>query len=235
MEVTRYGDATEAKKSLLIIPPTGGTNLIDRSYARQFCAQGFDVYILNSWTDQNEQAIDLELHQRFYSRAQRALAITLAQTKSAFVGVLGTSVGALHATIAAATNERINAVFSIVGGIPIAEVIVGSDQQAMQDLKAARKTKYGFTTDAQNIKAIGSAFHLEPKAQKPLSRRIDYGMSIAENDTTVAFANQIELRDFWQPKTVIVLRNNHYWGIVKTWLFHSAELVDFFSASALKN
>ncbi len=235
VDVTRYGDIAESEKSLLIIPPTGGTNLIDRSYAREFCAKGFDVYILNSWTEQNESATDLELHQRFYGRARRALVITLEQTKSAFVGVLGTSVGALHATVAAATVERINAVFSVVGGTPIAEVIVESDQKAMRDLKAARRTRYGFTSDAQNIAAIGGAFHLEPRLQKALSKRKDYGMAMAENDTTVPFENQRKLRDFWQPEKVIVLSSDHFWGIVKTWLFHSGELVKFFEASFEKS
>ena len=235
VDVTRYGDGAESKKSLLIIPPTGGTNLIDRSYAREFCAKGYDVYILNSWTEQNEQATDLELHQRFYGRARRALLITLDQTKSAFIGVLGTSVGALHASVAAATIERVNAVFGVVGGTPIAEVIVGSDQKAMQDLKAARKTRYGFTSDAQNIAAIGGAFQLEPMLQKALAKRKDYAMSMAENDTTVPFENQRKLRDFWQPEKVIVISGDHFWGIVKTWLFHSGELVKFFEASFEKS
>ena len=30
-----------ADKTLLIMPPTGGTNYIDQSYAKQFCKAGF--------------------------------------------------------------------------------------------------------------------------------------------------------------------------------------------------
>jgi hypothetical protein len=42
------------QKSILIIPPTGGTNFIDRSYGKLFCENGFDVFILDRWTDDDE-------------------------------------------------------------------------------------------------------------------------------------------------------------------------------------
>jgi hypothetical protein len=38
----------QIKKLLIILPPTGGTNFIDRSYAKMFCQNGYQVITLNS-------------------------------------------------------------------------------------------------------------------------------------------------------------------------------------------
>ena len=51
---TRFYPFSGSQKSILIIPPTGGTNLIDRSYARHLCAAGHNVYILDRWTMYDE-------------------------------------------------------------------------------------------------------------------------------------------------------------------------------------
>jgi len=34
---------------IIIVPPTGGTNVLDRSYARKLCAEGFSAHILSHW------------------------------------------------------------------------------------------------------------------------------------------------------------------------------------------
>lgn len=234
VNVTVYNPESDTKKSLLIIPPTGGTNIIDRSYAKQFRKAGYRVYILNSWTDDNENSTDIEIHQRFYGRAQKAIGLVLKEIKTPFVGMIGTSVGALHASISAATVPNLNAVFSIVGGAPIAEVVVTSDQQAMKDLRDARKVRYGYKTDQDNIKAIGAAFTLEPMQQGDLYKHKSLGMTLAQHDDTVTYLSQEQLRNYWQPRTVITLPSNHFWGIVKMWLFHSDELEKFFEDSAAK-
>jgi len=233
-DLSIYSGEVESSKSIIIFPPTGGTNLIDRSYAREFCTNGFDVIILNSWTGQNEKSIELELHQRFYSRAQTALNLALTKTKSSFVGLLGTSVGALHASVAAATNERIKAVFAITGGVPIAEVVVLSDQKAMIDLKDARKKQFNLKTDDEIIAEISKVFHLEPMLQGELYRTKDLGVAIAAEDSTVPTDNQKKLVEFWKPKKIITLSNSHFWGIVNTWLFHTEEIIEFFQMSSNK-
>ncbi|MDZ4660465.1 MAG: acyl-CoA thioester hydrolase/BAAT C-terminal domain-containing protein [Pseudomonadota bacterium] len=231
VQLTHYDPEGKSLKSILILPPTGGTNLIDRSYAKEFCAKGYDVYILNTWTDKLEESPDLEYHQRFYTRGQKAISRVLAEVKTPFVGLLGTSIGALHSSIAATTVEKIDAVFIIVGGAPIAEIVLSSDQQQMIDLKYARKKLYGFKNDQENIEAIGKAFQLEPMQQGTLYKKKDLGMSIAKNDETVPTINQNKLRDYWQPKKVVSLSSNHFFGILKTWLFHTDELVSFFEES----
>lgn len=231
--VTCHRAATaESQKALLILPPTGGTNLIDRSYARQFQAHGYDVYVLDSWTNMNLTGSDLELHQTFYGSAQRAIALVIDRVSAPSIGLLGTSVGALHVAIAASVQQKVTAAFSILGGLPIAELIVKSDQKAMVDLKTTRMRRFHFKSDAEIIEAIGKVFFLEPKELPKNFRHKDLGLAIALNDSTVLTDNQIQLRDFWKPKIVVSMNCGHFWGIVRVWLFKSQTLIDFFDQSA---
>ena len=234
VEVTSFKPTFLTLKSLLIIPPTGGTNTIDVSYGKNFCKAGYNVFILNEWTNKDDIVVDLELHQRFYTNAQKAISMILAETKTPFIGLLGTSVGALHGAISANTIPQLDAVYLIVGGASIAEVIVGSDQEAMVNLKAERKKKFGFKNDTEIVQAIDHVFKLEPLAQGSLYKTKDIGMVIAEYDSTVPTEYQVKLRDFYQPKEVLMLPNNHFWAIIKTWLFHEDEILEFFENSFKK-
>ena len=56
VNVAKYSGINPSTKSLLILPPTGGENFIDRSYAQDFSKLGYDVYILQSWTGMDERS-----------------------------------------------------------------------------------------------------------------------------------------------------------------------------------
>jgi hypothetical protein len=227
-EVSVYRPEGLEAKSLILVPPTGGINLIDRSYARAFCENGYHVYLVHDWPRPGEDKIDLEVHQAFYSNAQKAIASVLASIQAPFVGILGTSVGALHASISMMTLDKIDAAFLIVGGLPIAEVVVTSDQKAMQELRAARQKRYEFKNDAENILGISKVFDLEPMSQGAWPKKKSIGIVISTGDKTVPYATQKKLQDFFQPQKVIALKNNHFWAIVKTWAFYKSELISFF-------
>lgn len=234
VQITGYKKETKSTKSVIIIPPTGGTNLIDKSYAKKFCANNYDVYVINSWSGDQETVTDLSIHQNFYSRAQKALALVLDNIHTPYIGLIGTSVGGLHASVAANTQTKIDSVFIITGGAPIVEVIVTSKQEAMVNLKEARKKRFGFKSDEENIQAVSQVFTMEPMKQGDLYKSKDIGMSIASKDTVVNSANQIKLKKFFQPTAVITLSNDHFWGIINTWLFHDKEIISFFENSYSK-
>lgn len=232
VNVTYYQSDENTQKSLIIMPPTGGANYIDRSYAKRFCSEGYDVYVVNGWTGDTEDKTDLEIHQRLYTRGQKAISITAAQIKSSFIGLLGTSVGALHGAVAVNTQNKINAFFLIVGGAPITQIIVTSDQTAMRDVREVRNQKYGFNSDQEYLAALQKVFFLEPMKLGELYKIKDIGMVLAENDTTVPYSSQLDLQKFFSPKTTYTLPSSHFWAIVKTWFFHSKEVFEFFEDSA---
>lgn len=232
---------------VLIIPPTGGTNFIDRSYARSLCRAGLRAVILNHWSEDDEHSYELEIHTRFYNRAQRAIDLLVseflggADGDSKFgmkseeegksqvkIGVLGTSVGALHGSVAFARRPEITSGFFIVGGGDIADIIVHSDQGAMKDAKEVRRKKYGFKSDEEYQAAVEKVLPYEP-LKIPFDRsRKRLGMVISESDQTVPGKNQLLMRDQWKPEVVYSSRWQHMGAIVSTWLFQTDDVVKFF-------
>lgn len=228
LQVFKYEAEKPREKSLIILPPTGKTNIIDRSYAKMFAKHGYDVYILDSWNGIDEEATDLDLHQRLYTRAQKAIEVALENIHTPYIGVLGTSVGAMHASVAASRLDRINAVFCIVGGVPMTEIIAKSEMKAMRDLKEKRQKIYGFKNDEEYLTELNKHFHLEPLKLEQKFKNKRLGLVISTQDTTVPTNTQVRLKEFWKPEKVIELPNNHFWAIVNTWLHHKKKVLEFF-------
>lgn len=214
--------------AILIVPPTGGANVLDRSYARNLSSAGFDVYVLEHWTDDGESSLELEIHRRFYARAQRAIDLTLKHVESPFVGILGTSVGALHASVAMSTQDRLRAAFVIVGGTPIASVIAKTDQGVLVEARKKRFGLYNFKNTEDYVAALDQVLPLEPRKLPMLFKDKALGMVIADSDTVVPAQEQLQLKEFWNPQTIYEFSNNHFFAILKTWLFHRTDISQFF-------
>lgn len=230
---------TAARKTVLIIPPTGGTNFIDRSYAKALCKAGLRAVILNHWSEDDEFNYELEIHTRFYSRAQRAIDLLVKEfsgpastevttASKTEIGILGTSVGALHASIAFARRPEITSAFLIVGGGDIADIIVHSNQGVMEDAKRERFQRYGFKSNEEYKSALDKILPYEPlKIEFDRSRK-RLGMVISASDLTVPGKNQLQMRDQWKPDVIYESRWQHMGAIVSTWLFDTRNVVEFF-------
>lgn len=226
---TRFYPTHHSGKTILILPPTGGTNIIDRSYARLLCSKGFNVHILQKHTGNDEYSLDLDIHKRFYARVQRAVDVILKEIPAKdSVGILGTSVGALHAAIAAGRVDRISRALIITGAADIAATIVDSDQGAMRDARAKRNQMFGFKTRDEYYHELKKHIELDPlnyESKFPLKK---ISLVIAKKDTTVPIENQILLKNVARPARILEMNNDHYWAIVKTWLFHGDFVVKSF-------
>lgn len=227
-----------AKATILIIPPTGGVNPVDKSYAQNFCEAGFDTFILKTWTGWDEFGYELEIHQRFYERSIRAVEVVLSEVSSSFIGVFGTSVGALHLSNVVEVNARVDAAFLVVAGTPIRSIIVESDEKQMVDAHKKRFEIFGFKNDQQYEAAIDKVLSMEPMKLAKLKGNgregKDIGMVIAKSDTTVPTRYQYELRDFWKPQVVYESSFNHFFAILETWWLRQGKIIQFFQDSAQK-
>lgn len=231
-EVTVAQYLTDSNKHIIIIPPTGGINFLDRSYAKNFCQAGFNAHVIERWSDDDEYNLELSIHTRFYARAQRAIEATINSLSAAeFIGMLGTSVGGLHTAVAVGRLEQINAAFVITAGADIAEVIVTSEQQAMVDAKEKRIKMYSFKNEEEYLQKLRPNIVLEPlKFDKHKAKHL--GMVYASADTVVPAKNQKLLMDLWQPQKVIEMSNNHMWSIIKSWLFYQDDIIRFFKTAS---
>jgi hypothetical protein len=215
-------------KHILIIPPTGGINFIDESYARNFCAHGFNVMVLERWSGDDEYVYDLGIHNRLYSRVQRAIDVVMAKIPAGdFVGILGTSIGGMHAATAIGRVPRLRAGFVITGGIDIPSIIVRSEQMAMIEGKRKRYELYDYKNDEEYLTQLRPEIKLDGiHFQGHMGKHL--GMAIASKDTVVPFHNQELLKNLWHPRKIIIRNSNHFWAIISTWLFHTREIVQFF-------
>lgn len=225
----RYYPVNGSLKTIIMLPPTGGTNVIDRSYARTLCAAGFNVYVLDKYTGYDEYSLDLEIHRRYYGRTQRAIDILVKEVpESHHLSIMGTSIGALHAAISVGRVDRIKNALIITGGADITGMIVDSDQELMRVARKKRNLMFGFKTRDDYYNELKKHIELDPLNYEANFPRKKISMVIANNDTTVPGHYQRLLQKISQPVRILEMSDNHFWAIVKTWLFHSEFVVQAF-------
>lgn len=215
--------------SIYIFPPTGGENIVDRLYARDLALKGFEVFILQNWTGYNIDGIDYELHNSFYQLAQEALnkILNLASTNN--IGILGTSVGALHTSVALTINPKIKTGFIIVGGLSIPEVIVHSDQPAMVELKEKRYKEFGLKNDEQYLKDLSSAFLIEPTKQiVNHAENKNIGAVISTDDSLVPTKYQENATTFFKASPKYISPLTHVKTVAWYGLFKRKKVINFF-------
>jgi hypothetical protein len=227
--LARFYPVEDSTRTIIILPPTGGTNILDRSYARQLCAHGFNVYILDKYTGFDEYNLDLDIHRRYYGRTQRAIdSIVKDVPDHHTLSIMGTSVGAIHAAISAGRIERIRNALIITGGADVAGLIVDSDQEIMRVAREKRNKMFGFKTRDDYYNELKKHIELDPLNYETNFLRKKISMVIADKDTTVPHIYQRLLRKISQPAHILEMNDNHFWAIVKTWLFHQDFVVKSF-------
>lgn len=231
-----YLPSGQTDRAVIIMPPTGGSTFLESRYAALFCNAGFAVYVVREWTGMSETSIELAVHSRLFGRAQRALRLLAEASPHGFVGLLGTSVGGLHAATAAGHLERISAAFVIAAGAPVADVIAYTDQGALASVRERRMHRFGFEDQAEYRDALAREFAWEPLDFLSSAREKPLGMVVVRGDKTVPTPMQEQLRDAWQPVADYTVAGfplgAHAVGIFQAWWLHRRDILAFFSRHA---
>jgi len=230
--VSYFDYKTKPEKSInrtvIIFPPTGGVTYLEKSYAKNLCKKGANVKVLNGWSGQNRKTLDLTLHQDLHSKAMKAFSMVLDTIgEKQTISVMGTSLGGLYSSVAANKFDRINNIVVVAAGTPIPEVIAHSEHESMKTLRNKRYKQSPYNSRDEYAKAISDVFFLDPQDLPPKYKDKKLAMVILKDDLAVPTKYQQNLKNYWLPEKTIYLDSNHIWGIIKTWLFHSDELVDF--------
>lgn len=218
------------KGTIFIYPPTGGENIVDRLYARTLAAKNFEVFILQEWTNYDIKGVKYELHNIFYDSAQKALKKVSKLAHAKNWGVLGTSVGALHASVALTLNSDLKTGFMIVGGLPIPEIILNSSQPAMRELKSLRYKEYKLKDDRQYLKELSHVFQLEPMNQtQNYSKHKKIGAILSTNDNLVPYVNQKKAQVFFNTNPTKISPLSHVQTVAWFGLFRRSLVLNFFT------
>jgi hypothetical protein len=232
VQVERYSPAGGSDRAVVILPPTGGATFLESRYARQFCRAGFDVFAVSRWSGMSDSSLDVSIHSTLFGRAQRAIGLLADRMDASFIGLLGTSVGGLHAATALGHVESVSAAFVIAAGAPVTEIIARTDQEGLRRLRERRMQHFGFESVEDYGEALAATFEWEPLDFLDAARSKPRGMILVEGDDTVPTAYQRRLQAAWQPQPAIVVGGfpvaAHPVGIFRAWWSHRDEILDFF-------
>lgn len=228
------GVSTNKTRTVIILPPTGGENIIDRGYANELCSSGIRALILQSWEWDTLQEIDMEMHDRGALRSLAAIRHVIEYIQPSYpeqLGILGTSVGAISSALAQGYEERISAAALIVGGVGMTEIIGNTNEQNAAKLRAERMKHFGFSTHDEYLTALGEAVDVEPADFLQHSGEKKTLVVLATEDVTVPTKNQWDLVKGLQNPEIIELQDDHVGAIKNSFLWRKKEIVQFFYKS----
>lgn len=219
-------------KTILLMPPTGGENALDRGYANRFCDYGFRVALVKSWAGDTKVDLDPIMHDHGAIRMMAAIRHViefLKPERSNQIGILGTSVGGISASLVLALEPRISAGALIAAGAGMSHIIGTSTQSTLKSLREARMKALNMNTVNEYEAKIKDTLMVEPldfldgKVNKPIL------MVIADQDLTVPTSDQNALFKGFGSQQSIHVDSDHIGAILKTYLFHRHEIVNFFT------
>jgi hypothetical protein len=228
----RYGfeDAELWEKLIVIVPPTGGVNQIDRTYAKMFCENGYLALIIKGYTGSDEVSLDLNVHQRVIGSSVRAFRILRARYNQKFFGILGTSAGGIvSSTLVDDFADDLDAIFTIVSGAPLASVIARAGERGLKNLREARMRRFGYKTVRDYEMALAKT--LEVDIPVNISPNIKVGMILAGKDSTVPTLFQNILKSWWKPHWVMVIEKGHTPAIIISAAQHRLRILKFFNSA----
>ena len=216
--------------AILILPPTGGRTFLEGQYAKSLCKLGFKTLVMENWAGMNEKAFELSIHSRHLARGQKAIDSVVENLKTKNLGIIGTSVGAIHGATALGRVASIKAGFLIAGGGPIGEVIATAGEKGVKKLREARFKEMGFKSIAEYAQAINNTVPKELDAlnysEAIKSKKLN--LVVSTKDTTVLSKHQENFVEAFEPEEVYEFDSNHAWTIIKTWWFHEDKIINFF-------
>lgn len=235
----KLGDS-EARKTVILMPPTGGENALDRGYAYELCVSGFRVALVQHWQDDTLAELDLGMHDRGALRMLAAVKQTIGYLnpkRTAQIGILGTSVGAISSVLAMHQDARIQSGVLIVGGIGMSEIIGQSTEATLTRLRTERSQHFNFSSTEQYVGALAAQIKIEPGDFIGSTGSKATLMFIATQDVTVPTENQtrlleaLKLRSGFNQPEVVYLNRDHFGGILETSLTleYRRRIVNFFS------
>lgn len=191
-----YHARKDSDRTVILLPPTGGENILDQGYANHLCAAGFNVALLQAWAHQLEVSLDPSMHDHGAIRSLSAIRHTLdylKPTRATQVGILGTSVGALTSSLALGFDARINHAVLIVGGLGFPEIVARSTEKGAAKLREARMKAFGLKDVEDYVRFLSERVQMEPGHFVDYSGKKKVLAFVGTKDDTVPTRNQYEL------------------------------------------
>lgn len=223
------GSPAPRRRSVLILPPTGGVNRLDEQYAEQLCDKGIEAWIMTAWDrGQNDYSLDEDLFSHDIAGLRGISAVRqIVRHMRGDLGVLGTSAGGILAAVALAVEPRLKTGVLIAAGADLPEIVATSDLPNLQALRRQRMLTNGWSLPEYK-QALRESVILDPRwfADELSSKRI--GTVVALRDKTVPLRQQLYLEELAGATRITDFDDDHFNCILLTGLLDSWKVVNFF-------
>jgi hypothetical protein len=230
IQIRVYHSRKESDRSVILLPPTGGENILDQGYANHLCAAGFNVALLQSWTHQTEATLEPTMHDFGALRSLSAIRHTLdylKPTRKSQVGILGTSVGAISSSLALGFDERLNNAVLIVGGLGFPEIVARSTEQGAAKLREARMQALGMKSMEEYVAYLQKHVTVEPGHFSDFSGPKKVLAFVGTKDVTVPTQNQRQLVEAYAAESN-EYEGDHTQTILNTFTWKRGKIAAFF-------
>lgn len=198
--------------AVIMVPPIGGVNLLDKKTAGTLCSNNMAALILtDDFANIESQAKGalkpIEDHEQAVYRIVGAVKGTIEMINddvnmdANHVGLFGVSLGGILSAFVMGTQPEISAGYFVVAGGDIPHILATSEQNDVAQIRQKRMDEQGFTSADDYEDYIRDNLHYDPADLGPTMVPETLRMVIAEQDTSVPSDNQVLLHDaFGQPK-----------------------------------
>lgn len=208
----------DKNRQVIILPPIGGTTLLENRYAKKVCNRGVAAYVFVNWTDDMEESVeDFEVHNRGTIRGVFAVEMFLKNFPLP-TRILGTSLGGFYAGIAAGKFDLIEKVSIVASGTNLANVLATSNLDGLRLLKQKRMTLYKIESEAEYAQEIKKHLTIEAYDFKESLKEKKLLFFRTNSDDVILPKYQDELIDLFSKDNVSIYRTRfgHKSGIIYT-------------------
>jgi hypothetical protein len=213
--------------SVIMLPPTGGINFLDKSMGNTFCSNNIAAVILendfaNIVYQADEKLLDPLDHEESYYRATAAVKAAMAMTaiddniNSEKIGLFGVSLGGILGSFVMSTQEQISAAFIVVSGGDVPEILTNSQQDEVSRIRHKRMTEQGFTTKQEYEDFLRKYITIDPLDIARMMIPETLKMVISNNDKNVPTTNQLSLFEAYGKPSATYSNSGHVDTVVAT-------------------
>lgn len=216
---------------VILVPPTGGVNILDRGYANELCSQNISVALVKNWDFQDEISLDFNMHNNGALRAISAIHQVnnfLIDHSASSIGIMGTSVGAISSSLSMAFENNIKAAVFIAGAVDFPNIIARSDEQGANSIREKRMQNLDLKSQEEYQSQVQKNVWINPKDFIQTWKHKPSFVILAEKDTTVPTDLQLEFAKELDNKNLLSIRKNHVDAIKESFFWHRKAVVEFF-------
>ncbi len=215
--------------AVIMVPPIGGINLLDKNTAKTLCSYDMaGLIITNDFANIEEQAakklLPPEDHQETFYRTAAAIKSVMAFIEDdenldySRMGVFGVSLGGILSSFVMATQPDISAGYFVVAGGDIPQILATSRQDEVSRIRRKRMEAEGLETAEEYEAYLRKYITFDPIDMGLTMPPETLNMVISEQDDHVPTSNQEMLHAaFGSPETTY-FQDDHV-GTVISFLF----------------